>query len=269
MPSYAIVGASRGLGYAWLQYLSRDPANTVIGLARTPSTVETRLSADNITNVHILPGDMVSQTSLVSAAELATTLLPSGLDVLIINGAHNNPTLAFRTASSFSSSTEAEALKRDMHASLDVNVLGVLYSINAFLHLILKGRLKKIIVISTGLADPDNAIAGDGNPLFVTYASMKAALNMVVAKFAAELKPKDVKVLALSPGVVQTKETPPTEQEIAQYTAMVKKFQERAPHWKGPLTPLESVEHQLKVIDGLTIEDSGKFLSHWGDKNWL
>jgi hypothetical protein len=50
---------------------------------------------------------------------------------------------------------------------------------------------------------------------------------------------------------------------------MIKKFQKTAPHWKGVLTPAESVEYQLKVIDGLGIEDSGKFLSHWGNKNWL
>jgi len=66
-----------------------------------------------------------------------------------------------------------------------------------------------------------------------------------------------------------TDETIATEQEIAQYTAMVKKFQERAPHWKGPLTPAESVEHQLNVINNLSVEDSGKFLSHWGSKEWL
>jgi hypothetical protein len=52
-------------------------------------------------------------------------------------------------------------------------------------------------------------------------------------------------------------------------TAMLEGFKKVAPHWKGPLTPIESVELQKKVIDGLTIEDSGKFLSHWGNKEWL
>ena len=50
---------------------------------------------------------------------------------------------------------------------------------------------------------------------------------------------------------------------------MFESFKKVAPHWKGPLSPLESVELQMKVIDNLTIEDSGKFLSHWGNKNWL
>lgn len=153
---------------------------------------------------------MSSHSSLTTAAELAAPLLPSGLDALIINGAYTNPNTAFMPPSAYSSRSQAEALHDDMHASLDTNVLGVVYSINAFLPLILKGKVKKIIVISTGLADTDLAIPADGrdgNPVQVTYSAMKAALNMVVAKFAAELKPKDVKLLALSPGVVNTKET--------------------------------------------------------------
>ena len=60
-----------------------------------------------------------------------------------------------------------------------------------------------------------------------------------------------------------------TEEDVKQYTAVVEGFKKFAPHWKGPLMPLESVELQKKVIDGLTIEDSGKFLSHWGNKEWL
>jgi NAD(P)-dependent dehydrogenase (short-subunit alcohol dehydrogenase family) len=244
---------------------------------------------------------MASHASLASAAELATPILPSGLDVLIVNGAYSTWEAAFLPPSAFASPSQAQALYDDMHASLDTNVLGVVYSINAFIPLVLKGTLKKVVVISTGLADTDVSIpAGgkDGNPIQVTYSSMKAALNMIVAKFAADLKPKDVKLLALSPGVVNTKETPrqylsflssvcvllsrcwlwmigyadiytATEEELAKYKTMFESFQKSYPHWKGPLTPLESVELQMKVIESLTIEDSGKFLSHWGNKTWL
>ena len=41
------------------------------------------------------------------------------------------------------------------------------------------------------------------------------------------------------------------------------------PNWKGPVAPLESVTSQLKVIDNLTMENSGKFLSYKGTKEWL
>ena len=154
--------------------------------------------------MHVLPADMSSHASLASAVELAIPILPNGLDVLIVNGAYTNKEAAFLPPSAFASSSQAQALHDDMHASLDTNVLGVVYSINAFMPLILKGTLKKVVVISTGLADTEITIptdGKDGNKVQLTYSSMKAALNMVVAKFAAELKPKDIKLLALSPGM--------------------------------------------------------------------
>jgi NAD(P)-dependent dehydrogenase (short-subunit alcohol dehydrogenase family) len=84
--------------------------------------------------------------------------------------------------------------------------MGVIFSVNAFLPLIRKGNVKKIIVISTGLADPA-LVTESSNPVFVTYSAMKAALNIVVAKYAVELKAQGITVLALSPGLVNTQET--------------------------------------------------------------
>ena len=238
---------------------------------------------------------MVSHASLTAAADLATTFLPSGLDVLIVNGAYVNRETAFLSPTDYSSASQAKLLHDDMHASLDTNVLGVVYSINAFLPLVLKGSVKKIIVTSTGMADADLSL--DGLTAQVAYSSMKAALNMVVAKFATELRPKGVMTLALCPGVVQTRETAreslllscptidtgiliclmdkdnnwtiATEEEIQNYQALGEIFLRKYPHWKGPYSPIQSIEYQMKVIDGLKIEDSGKFLSHHGNKNWL
>lgn len=53
------------------------------------------------------------------------------------------------------------------------------------------------------------------------------------------------------------------------YDNMTKQFQKYEPNFKGPITPAESVEKCLKVIDGITVKDSGAFLSHFGTKHWL
>lgn len=37
----------------------------------------------------------------------------------------------------------------------------------------------------------------------------------------------------------------------------------------GPISPQESVTMQLNVIEDLTIEQSGAFLGHRGDRRWL
>jgi len=46
-------------------------------------------------------------------------------------------------------------------------------------------------------------------------------------------------------------------------------FQKVYPEWNGFIQPDESVKSQRKVLDDLTIDQSGQFLSHRGNKQWL
>lgn len=51
---------------------------------------------------------------------------------------------------------------------------------------------------------------------------------------------------------------------------MTKTFQVGYPNWNGvPLSPEESVNMMLSVVDNLELKDSGAFLSHKGNKEWL
>lgn len=267
MPSYVIVGASRGLGYAWLQNLARDKENTVIGLARSPDAVSQQLAADKIENVHMIQADMTDHVSLASAAEKISQLTPDGgVDYFIVNGAYMNPKADALTPMAFSG--QEELLKREMTAHLSVNVVGVILAINAFLPLVRKGSVKKIVVLSTGLADFE-FVKGAEIPTHVAYGAVRAALNMVVLKYGVELKGEGVVVLALSPGLVDTRMDKPSEAEMAGFKVMMQKFQTLYPNFTGPITPEESVKMQKKVIENLTIKDSGEFLSHRGTKEWL
>ncbi len=69
--------------------------------------------------------------------------------------------------------------------------------------LILKGRAKKVIAISTGASDPEMTLSVD---MFQapSYSISKAALNMAVAKFSAIYREKGVLVMAICPGAVDT-----------------------------------------------------------------
>ena len=43
-----------------------------------------------------------------------------------------------------------------------------------------------------------------------------------------------------------------------------------APHWdEVPLTPAQSVDMMMKVIERVEPEDSGAILSHLGTRRWL
>lgn len=201
MPSYVIVGASRGLGYAWLQNLSAEPTNTVIGLARTPGPVKAQLAADKIENVHVVQADMVDNQSLVEAAKEVARLTNGSVDYLIVNGAYLNPTT--QALSPVALTSDEALLRQEMQQHLDVNVIGVMLAINAFLPLVRKSSIKKIVALSSGMGVSD-FVEKAGISFSVAYGSLKAALNMIIFKYSLELKDEGIVVLALSPGMVNT-----------------------------------------------------------------
>ena len=96
-----------------------------------------------------------------------------------------------------------EKLEKDLIDHFRVNAVGPIHLFNAFMPLILQGRSKKVIAISTGNADPDlvrNFDVYQG----VIYTISKAALNMAVSKFSAVYRNQGVLCLSICPGSVAT-----------------------------------------------------------------
>jgi len=51
---------------------------------------------------------------------------------------------------------------------------------------------------------------------------------------------------------------------------MIGSFMAYAPHFRGPITPEESVTKVMEVVEKATVEkDGGAFVSHFGNKQWL
>lgn len=90
-----------------------------------------------------------------------------------------------------------------LHKSIDTNVIGNIYLNNVFLPLILKGKAKKIIAISSGMADLGLINKFDVQ-IASLYSASKAALNVILAKYSAQYKKQGVLFLSISPGVVDT-----------------------------------------------------------------
>lgn len=84
-----------------------------------------------------------------------------------------------------------------------VNAIGNTHLFNLMIPLVLKGRAKKVIAISSGFSDMEFMakfeIHNSG-----PYAISKAALDMVVASFSAQYSKDGVLFMAISPGVVDT-----------------------------------------------------------------
>lgn len=259
---------SRGLGYAFIQYYAAQPDTTVIGIVRNAPAVEARLAKDNITNVHVLAADITDASAIQAAADATAQITGGGLDILI-----NNAGLSGDSADSFVPVTglTAAQIKENFTASFDANVIGVAITTNAFLPLIRKGKGKKIITLSTGMADAELvnrfnvAISG-------AYAISKAAVNMLVSKYHAALGASEgILNLAISPGFVDTNEGKPMDEErLKGVQGMVQMFSQYAPHFTGPITPEESVRLVVGVFERATVEkDGGGFVSQFGDKQWL
>jgi hypothetical protein len=53
------------------------------------------------------------------------------------------------------------------------------------------------------------------------------------------------------------------------YQAMIQVFRGYEPKFAGPITTEQSVKAQLKVIDSMSLNNTGEFLSHLGNKRWL
>ena len=123
------------------------------------------------------------------------------MDHLIVNGAYLSQDSEFITPSEY---VGKEALfLSELQTSMATNVAGMLYSINAFLPLIKKSKIKKVIVISSGLADTE-LFEVAGMTSAVPYTISKSAANLLIVKYAVEFKDDGIKFLALSPGFVMT-----------------------------------------------------------------
>jgi len=267
MPSFAITGASRGIGLEFVRQLSESAENVVFALVRDRQT-STRVTALGRSNVHILEADITDFKALKKAAEDASKTTGGKLDMLINNAALIPTERRMYLLDSYQEGEE-ELLEKDLRDSFNVNVVGVVHTTNAFLPLLHAGSLKKVITLSSALGDLD-ATLEVGIPYSPSYSISKAAVNMVVAKYAVDHKKNGFVFLALSPGMVDTKTSPPTAEDIEASKAFAALIGPMAPPtFKGPITPQESVEMMLKVINDATVEKTGASLSQHGNKEWL
>lgn len=188
MPSYVITGVSSGLGFEILRQVSADRNNTVIGLVRNKPATDKKVAEElgSRSNVHILGiADLTAHEDLKRAAAETASITGGALDYLIANAAY---VTTFDTFDSLNTLAETpKELHEDFTRCMDVNVVGNIYLFNAFVPLILKGKVKKVVVISSGMADieliRDYDIASGA-----IYACSKAAMNVVTAKYSAQYK---------------------------------------------------------------------------------
>ncbi len=123
---------------------------------------------------------------------------------------------------------------------LNVNTLGPVKIAETFVGNVAVSKQKKIITISSQLGSIDDL---DSEGLFA-YRTSKAAVNMAMVSLAQQLSPEGIIVALVCPGWCRT--------DMGGKDA--------------PLEPAESVTNMRRLIDGFTLEDTGTFTHHSGER---
>ncbi|PTB70210.1 NAD(P)-binding protein [Trichoderma citrinoviride] len=269
MSSWAIVGAARGIGFEFVKQLSANPNNTVVALIRNQATAgQLNELAAKRNSIKVIETDISSLDKLKETAESVSKVTSGKLDVLIYN-AYSAGTDEGKLLPPSAFHGKEDLFKREIDETLSVNLFQAVNTINALLPLIEKGQQKKIIYISSGIGDIPTTRATE-LPNLLGYAVSKAAGNIVMAKYAVELKPKGILTLSLSPGWVETDASRELLQSPEVFQWMLSSFQKMDPRVKGMISTEESVSAQLSVIDSLDEKLSGAFVSHRGnDRDWF
>ncbi|EJD04868.1 short-chain dehydrogenases/reductase [Fomitiporia mediterranea MF3/22] len=266
MVSYVVTGASRGIGLGFVRRLSADTNNKVFALVRSPETAtqlqEFVSSIDNKNkNVVVLKADLTDYKTIKSAAEEVSKVTGGTLDVLINNGALLHHKRNGLTVDAF---PDEEALENDFLIFFRTNVIGVTHTINAFIPLLRNGKTKKVLVVSSSMGSPQFQLEA----VYVTcpsYSISKAALNMVVVKFATRFKKEGFTFLAVSPGLIKTMPGLTANELDKIYEEMVAQCRIANPNYPGTVTVEQSVNDQLALLGRVTPEQTGAFLHANGD----
>lgn len=229
MTTVLITGANRGIGLEHVRQYAAAGAD-VIATCRDPGAAA---DLQAIADAH--PGkvrlEALSVNDQASVAALAERLKDMAIDVLINNAGTYGPIplpegMAHQTLTGMDYEIWADILA--------TNVVSPFRITAALIDNIKAGEKKTIVMMSSGLASIGTNIYGGSH----AYRSSKAALNMLAKGLAVELKGEGVTVIAMAPGWTRTALGGPD----------------------APYSVEKSVTGQQKVIAGLSLEDTGKFL---------
>jgi NAD(P)-dependent dehydrogenase (short-subunit alcohol dehydrogenase family) len=185
---YFVTGTSRGIGYEFVKQLVLVP-NTVVfaGVRRRESLDGTFDPVPS--NLFVLKCDVTSEEDVTHCVEVVRNKF-NRVDVLINNaGVDNYVPLRKATPDQF-------------RWVLETNLVSVLRVTNAFLPLVQRSEVKKVICISSDFG----SIALNDRKEFGPYNVSKAGLNMLVVQYRNECAEERITFVALHPGWVWPRE---------------------------------------------------------------
>ncbi len=227
MANILITGAARGLGYELARQFAAA-GHRVFATCRNPAGAA-RLQAAAAASDGLLTVHAMDVGDMASVKACAEELHDLPVDILINNagvwGGLDTQVLANMDYDNWAH-------------ELNIMLMGPFRVVQNFLPHIRRGTDKKIVSITSQTAahSYDHAVG-------YSYASAKAGLNRLMTALAEELKPEGIIVALLHPGWIRTEMAGPG----------------------ADLEPADAAADNVRVISGLTLADSGKFLKWTGD----
>jgi NAD(P)-dependent dehydrogenase (short-subunit alcohol dehydrogenase family) len=186
-----VTGGDRGLGFALCVGLLEQGWQVFAGQYMPAWTDLSTLAGRYPQALHIVPLDVSSVESARTAAQ-AVAVITEHVDVLINNAGVNSPTnrLTIREPQDYA----------EMHRLYDINAVGPLRVVEAFLPLMERGRLKRLCFVSSEAGSIDRA----ERTSWFGYCMSKAALNMEVKILFNYLHPEGYTFRVYHPGWIRS-----------------------------------------------------------------
>lgn len=225
-----VVGASGGLGSAFVAALADDPRCAIVHAAsRHPRTAE----AAKIVTCRI---DLLDEASIEAAAAAIGSGGPLDLVIVATGILHDGEIKPEKTWRAMT--------PRAFERVFAINTAGPALIAKHFLGLLNREHRSVLAAVSARVGSiGDNELGG-----WHAYRASKAALNMLIRNFAIELRSRNKSAIcvALHPGTVDTSLSAPFKAGVAEHKLF---------------SPERSAGHLLAVIDCLEPGQSGKLIA--------
>jgi NAD(P)-dependent dehydrogenase (short-subunit alcohol dehydrogenase family) len=230
-----VTGSSRGLGLEFVKQLL-EKGNQIIACNRNPLKYTDLLELKNKFEDKLILIDLdVSSKDSIDNAFTMISKEVDGLDILINNA-------GIRFGGEKYCDELGKLHKEDFCNIFSVNTVAPVLMVEKFLPLIKNGRNPIIVNISSTSGSIGRRSRKGGG---YSYSASKAALNMITKALSVDLEEDTITVISIHPGWVKTS---------MEYTE------------NAPLTTYESIKGMKRVIEGLSVKDSGKFFDWEGNE---
>ena len=221
-----ITGANRGIGLELSEQFVKDGWQ-VLACCRNPNqAAELGRLKDQYSNIEIHALDV---TDYAQMAALSSALKDRPIDILLSNaGIYGSKGCSFGNVD-----------PQEWRQVLEVNTIAPLMLAQHFVEQVAASRQKLIAIISSKVGSiADNSSGGS-----YVYRSSKTAVNQVVKSLSIDLAARDIGVISLHPGWVQTEMGGPNAE----------------------ISTDQSVSGLKSILQSAGLKQSGRFIEHDGD----